>query len=172
MFVLRSWYRAPLININICPTRCNTKQSIHYSECSLYTRSRPELRIRGVRFSRWFLEPGIPGDSGKADWTREPGVPGDSRNPVLRVTPRSPWWLLKPGITLTRSHPELWVPAVTRNSVFLVSPGTTGSRCHLAQRVPVVTRNSRYPESPRTTVSRSHSGIPEWPATPCSRSRP
>jgi len=29
-------FRALLININICPTRCNTKQSIYYSVSSLY----------------------------------------------------------------------------------------------------------------------------------------
>jgi len=31
------WFRASLIYINNCPTRCNTKQSIYYSASSLYT---------------------------------------------------------------------------------------------------------------------------------------
>ena len=30
------WFRASLIYINNCPTRCNPKQSIYYSACSLY----------------------------------------------------------------------------------------------------------------------------------------
>jgi len=30
------WFRASLICINNCPTRCNTKQSIYYSASSLY----------------------------------------------------------------------------------------------------------------------------------------
>ena len=30
------WFRASLIYINTCPTRCNTKQSIYYSASSLY----------------------------------------------------------------------------------------------------------------------------------------
>jgi len=30
------WFRASLIYINNCPTRCNTKQSIYYSTSSLY----------------------------------------------------------------------------------------------------------------------------------------
>jgi len=30
------WFRATLIYINNCPTRCNTKQSIYYSASSLY----------------------------------------------------------------------------------------------------------------------------------------
>ena len=30
------WFRASLIYINNCPTKCNTKQSIYYSESSLY----------------------------------------------------------------------------------------------------------------------------------------
>jgi len=30
------WFRASLIYINKCPTRCNTKQSIYYSASSLY----------------------------------------------------------------------------------------------------------------------------------------
>ena len=30
------WFRASLIYINNCPTRCNTKQSIYYSASSLY----------------------------------------------------------------------------------------------------------------------------------------
>ena len=31
------WFRASLIYINTCPTRCNTKQFIYYSASSLYT---------------------------------------------------------------------------------------------------------------------------------------
>jgi len=34
--ILRLWFRAPLIYINNCPARCNTKQSICYSASSLY----------------------------------------------------------------------------------------------------------------------------------------
>jgi len=30
------WFRASLIYINNCPTKCNTKQSIYYSASSLY----------------------------------------------------------------------------------------------------------------------------------------
>ena len=30
------WFRALLIYINNCPTRCNTKQSIYYSANSFY----------------------------------------------------------------------------------------------------------------------------------------
>jgi len=30
------WFRASLIYINNCPTRCNTKQSVYYSASSLY----------------------------------------------------------------------------------------------------------------------------------------
>ena len=30
------WFRASLIYINNCPTRCNTKQSIYYTASSLY----------------------------------------------------------------------------------------------------------------------------------------
>ena len=30
------WFRASLLYINNCPTRCNTNQSIYYSESSLY----------------------------------------------------------------------------------------------------------------------------------------
>ena len=33
---LFSWFRAPLIYISNCPTRCNTKQSIYSSTSSLY----------------------------------------------------------------------------------------------------------------------------------------
>ena len=33
---LSFWFRASLIYINNCPTRCNTKQSIYYSASSLY----------------------------------------------------------------------------------------------------------------------------------------
>ena len=36
MLILRTWYRAPLVCINNCPTRCNTKQSTHYSASSPY----------------------------------------------------------------------------------------------------------------------------------------
>ena len=35
--VLCLWFRALLIYINNCPTRCNTKQTIYYSASSLYT---------------------------------------------------------------------------------------------------------------------------------------
>jgi len=35
-FFLCLWFRASLIDINNCPTRCNTKQSIYYSAGSLY----------------------------------------------------------------------------------------------------------------------------------------
>jgi len=35
-FFLYLWFRASLIYINNCPTRCNTKQSIYYSASSLY----------------------------------------------------------------------------------------------------------------------------------------
>jgi len=34
--VLCLWFRASLIYINNCPTRCNTKQSIYYSASSFY----------------------------------------------------------------------------------------------------------------------------------------
>ena len=34
--ILCFWFRASLIYINNCPTRCNTKQSIYYSASSLY----------------------------------------------------------------------------------------------------------------------------------------
>ena len=34
--ILCFWFRASLICINNCPTRCNTKQSIYYSASSLY----------------------------------------------------------------------------------------------------------------------------------------
>ena len=34
--ILYLWFRASLICINNCPTRCNTKQSTYYSESSLY----------------------------------------------------------------------------------------------------------------------------------------
>ena len=34
--ILCLWFRASLIYINNCPTRCNTKQSIYYSASSLY----------------------------------------------------------------------------------------------------------------------------------------
>jgi len=36
MFILCLWFRASLVYINNCPSRCNTKQSIYYSESSLY----------------------------------------------------------------------------------------------------------------------------------------
>ena len=36
MNILCLWFRASLIYINNCPTRCNTKQSIYYSASSLY----------------------------------------------------------------------------------------------------------------------------------------
>ena len=35
--ILCLWFRATLIYINNCPTRCNTIQSIYYSASSLYT---------------------------------------------------------------------------------------------------------------------------------------
>ena len=35
-YILCLWFRASLICINDCPTRCNTKQSIFYSASSLY----------------------------------------------------------------------------------------------------------------------------------------
>ena len=35
--ILCLWFRASLNNINNCPTRCNTKQSIYYSASTLYT---------------------------------------------------------------------------------------------------------------------------------------
>ena len=35
-WILCLWFRASLIYINNCPTRCNTKQSIYYSASSLY----------------------------------------------------------------------------------------------------------------------------------------
>jgi len=35
-WILRLWFRASLIYINNCPTRCNTKQSIYYSASSPY----------------------------------------------------------------------------------------------------------------------------------------
>jgi len=34
--ILFLWFRASLIYINNCPTRCNTKKSIYYSASSLY----------------------------------------------------------------------------------------------------------------------------------------
>jgi len=34
--ILCLWFRASLIYINTCPTRCNTKQSIYYSASSLH----------------------------------------------------------------------------------------------------------------------------------------
>jgi len=34
--ILYLWFRASLICINNCPTRCNTKQSVYYSASSLY----------------------------------------------------------------------------------------------------------------------------------------
>jgi len=34
--ILCLWFRASLIYINSCPTRCNTKQSIYYPASSLY----------------------------------------------------------------------------------------------------------------------------------------
>ena len=34
--ILYLWFRASLIYINNCPTRCNTKQSIYHSASSLY----------------------------------------------------------------------------------------------------------------------------------------
>ena len=34
--ILCLWFRASLIYINNCPTRCNTKQPIYYSASSLY----------------------------------------------------------------------------------------------------------------------------------------
>ena len=34
--ILCLWFRASLIYINNCPTRCNTKQSVYYSASSLY----------------------------------------------------------------------------------------------------------------------------------------
>ena len=37
MFILCLCFRASLIYISNCPTRCNTKQSIYYSASSLYT---------------------------------------------------------------------------------------------------------------------------------------
>jgi len=36
VWILCLWFRASLIYINNCPTRCNTKQSIYYSASSLY----------------------------------------------------------------------------------------------------------------------------------------
>jgi hypothetical protein len=36
LFVACLWFRASLIYINNCPTRCNTKQSSYYSANSLY----------------------------------------------------------------------------------------------------------------------------------------
>ena len=36
ILILCLWFRASLIYINNCPTRCNTKQSIYYSASSLY----------------------------------------------------------------------------------------------------------------------------------------
>jgi len=36
MCILCLWFRASLIYINNCPTRCNTKDSIYYSASSLY----------------------------------------------------------------------------------------------------------------------------------------
>jgi len=35
-WILCLWFRASLICVNSCPTRCNTKQSIYYSASSLY----------------------------------------------------------------------------------------------------------------------------------------
>jgi len=95
--------------------------------------------IPWTRSSGWPREPFVLGSG----WIRKSRFPGDSGNPVLRMTPQSPWWLQKPGITRTRSHPELRVPVVTWNSVFLVPPGTTGSRCHPELLVPGVTPGFR-----------------------------
>jgi len=36
VILLCLWFRASLIYINNCPTRCNTKQYIYYSASSLY----------------------------------------------------------------------------------------------------------------------------------------
>jgi len=35
-WILCLWFRASLIYVNNCPTRCNTNQSIYYSASSLY----------------------------------------------------------------------------------------------------------------------------------------
>jgi len=35
-FISCLWFRASLIYINNCPTRCNAKQSIYYSASSIY----------------------------------------------------------------------------------------------------------------------------------------
>jgi len=37
LWILSLWFRASLIYINNCPTRCDTKQSIYYSASSPYT---------------------------------------------------------------------------------------------------------------------------------------
>ena len=36
LHILCLWFRASLIYISNCPTRCNTKQSVYYSASSLY----------------------------------------------------------------------------------------------------------------------------------------
>jgi hypothetical protein len=43
--ILCLWFRASLIYINNCPTRCNTKQSIYYSASSLYMFRAPTIPI-------------------------------------------------------------------------------------------------------------------------------
>jgi len=45
--ILCLWFRASLIYINNCPTRCNTKQSIYYSPSSLYM-----FRVSNTRMIR------------------------------------------------------------------------------------------------------------------------
>ena len=46
--ILCLWFRASLIYINNCPTRCNTKQSPYYSACSLYM-----FRVSTTRQPTW-----------------------------------------------------------------------------------------------------------------------
>ena len=52
--ILCLWFRASLIYINNCPTRCNTKQSIYCSAISLYMFRVPTTPIIGSTQNRNF----------------------------------------------------------------------------------------------------------------------
>ena len=122
-FILRSLYRALLICVNNCQTRCNKKQSIFYSASSLYmfqVSTTPIIRSTqncncSIRYWTFFLGSYLPPtcDSGFPESSETPGnrrFPGVTQNSGFPESYRVPWVTRTP-----RTGRSLWVTPETES---------------------------------------------------------
>jgi len=91
-WILCLWFRASLIYINNCPTRCNTKQSIYYSESSLYmfrVSTTPIMRTQNCNYNiRYWSCCAVqlpPSNVAKLPWPRWREVAAQKIWPVLEA---------------------------------------------------------------------------------------